>query len=217
MITETEQLEQALATACTEVGVAEHEVRAAHSLLAPLRDKGPIPHIHYLHSLRVGLTARAIGHTTHQDERALLLAGVLHDIGKAQVPVAILGKVNEWSRADQRIIQRHVMDGYRLLRGRFDFSAEIMLWHHRFQANGYPKVLPAPLHKYSHSTKAQIVEYGRLLALADVYDALHRPNNKFETGAPLTGLEIREKMLAFNPDRIPLVEMLYDTGVFATN
>jgi len=129
------------------------------------------------------------------------------------VPLRVLEKTDEWTALDQRIMQRHVLDGYRLLRDRFDFSAEVMLWHHRFQERGYPKRFPPPLHRYSTTTRALIVEYGRLLALADVYDALHRSNSKVKKGGGLTSGEIRTKMLEYNPDRGQLVRALYVSGV----
>ncbi len=56
---------------------------------------------------------------------------------------------------------------------------------------------------------------GRIVALADVYDALHRIDGKFEEKKALTGKEIREKMFEFNPDRKILVEALYKAEIFA--
>lgn len=212
MTPETQNLETAFEFACHEVGIKREDYNTIRSLLAPLRDKSPVTHAHYLHSLRVALTSRAIARLLHQEEKPALFAGALHDIGKTQVPLDILGETGEWTSRHQRAIEKHVMDGYRILRGKFDFSAEIMLWHHRFQARGYPKRLPKPLHGYGTPTRALIVEYGRILAIADVYDALHRPNAKF--GKTLTRGEIREMMLAYNPDQRKRIEALYDAGIF---
>jgi len=101
-----------------------------------------------------------------------------------------------------------------MLSGRFDFSAAIILWHHRFQADGYPKKLPKHLHVYAESSKLLIVEYGRIIALADVYDALHRANDKFGAKQELSGEEVRAKMFELNPDRKKLIAALYDSGIF---
>lgn len=207
----SESLEKAFYRACEEVGMKEEHMLKLRSMLAPLRDKSPITRAHYLHSLRVALVGRDIARFQHLDEKALLFAGALHDVGKAQVPLEVLGETGEWTPRHQLAMGRHVMDGYRMLRGVFDFSADIMLWHHRFQQNGYPKTLPKPLHGYGTPTKALIVEYGRMLAIADVYDALHRVNAKF--GRALSDDEIREKMLIFNPDRRPLIIDLYEHGI----
>lgn len=199
--------------ACDEVELKAPDKKALFSFLAPLRDKNVVTHVHYLHSLRVGMLARRIGQFTHNDERALLMAGVLHDLGKCQVCLDVLGKSEQWTEADTNAIKRHVMDGYRTLRGRFDFSADTMVRHHSFQQEGYPKKLPKLLHSYSATTKKLIEEHGRLVALADVYDALHRVNDKFGDKRALAGVEIKTLMLELNADRAKLVVDLYEAGI----
>ena len=200
---------------CDELGISDTNKMLLESFLTPLRDKSSVTHFHYLHSLRVGILARQIGHFIHHEEKPLLFAGVLHDLGKCQTPLHILGKTGSWSDEDQSAIEQHVMDGYRLLRGRFDISAEIMLWHHRFQENGYPQELPPFLHHYKETMKLLIREYGRIVALADVYDALHRADGKFGEKKELTAKEVKEKMFVFNPDRKKLISALYDAGIFS--
>ncbi|MDO8496710.1 MAG: HD domain-containing protein [bacterium] len=183
---------------------------SARGFLAVLKQKSEFT---YAHVLRVGLLARKIARFMHLDEKALFFAGIFHDLGKSQVPLSTLHKTAGWSPEDAKIMESHVIDSYRLLRDKFDFSAEIILWHHRFQKNAYPTELPSSLHQYSEGTKVLIQEYGRVLAIADVYDALHRKNNKFEEGESLTGEQIREKMLEFNSDRKELIEELYNVGI----
>jgi len=104
------------------------------------------------------------------------------------------------------------MNGYRMIKDRFDFTAEIVLLHHYFQALGYPTKLPPFLHKYSEGAKVMIKLCGYLLALADVYDALHRDNGR--TGSPLSGEAIKIKMFEHFADQHKLIEDLYDAGVF---
>ena len=213
-MTKGHAVEQCFFDACVEAGVKYDDKEALRGFLAPLRVNGSSAYPHYLHSLRVGLLSRAIGEFTHHEGRPLLLAGALHDLGKCQVALDVLGKSEGWTARDAKAIQRHVMDGYRMLSGRFDFSAAIILWHHRFQADGYPKKLPKHLHVYAESSKLLIVEYGRIIALADVYDALHRANDKFGAKQELSGEEVRAKMFELNPDRKKLIAALYDSGIF---
>lgn len=201
-------LEERLGQAFVRCGVSDDEQERITSFLAVLKLKDEAS---YRHSVRVGIVAGRIGEFMHLDARALLYAGLLHDAGKALTRLDTLQKTEDWTPADAEEMERHVMDSYRLLAGAFDFSAEIALWHHRFQRNGYPEELPEPLHEYSEGTKVQIAFYGRLLALADVYDALHRVNSRF--GA-ITGEQIREKMHQFNPDQRKLLDELYDNDVF---
>lgn len=198
---------------CSKVGVSETNQNHLRSLLSPLRNKSEVTRFHYEHSMRVGLLAMRIGEFIHHEPKPLLLAGALHDLGKCQTCLDILGKVGSWSDSDQEEMKNHVIDGYRLLRGRFDYTAEVMLWHHRFQEDGYPEVLPPFLHDYRKTTQLLIREYGRIVAIADVYDALHRVNEKPGEARALSPSEIHEKMFDYNPDRKKLVKALYKHGV----
>jgi len=180
------------------------------AFLEPLRVKDVAT---YEHSIRVGLLAQKIGRYIHLDPKALLYAGLLHDVGKAQTRLATLQKTEGWNEADTAEIMGHVMDGYRLIRDKFDFSAEIILWHHRFQPRGYPAQMPEALHGYSQGTQIMIPVYGRMLSLADTFDALHRVNDK-HGDIPITGAEIEQKMLTFHPDQKILVADLFKDGIF---
>lgn len=210
-----DETERLFGDACRELRISATNQAHLFSFLAPLKTKDEVTHFHYLHSLRVGLLARAIGRFTYHEEKPLFFAGVLHDLGKCQTPLHILGRTDSWDDEDQRVVESHVMDGYHLLSGRFDISAEIMLWHHRFQEDGYPEKLPPFLHRYNETTKLLIREYGRIVALADVYDALHRVDAKFGITRPLTGEEIQQKMFEMNPDRKKLIAVLYDARIFS--
>lgn len=193
-----------------ELRISEEIKESARNFLGILCSKSKYT---YAHSLRVGLLARRIARFMHLDEKALFFAGIFHDLGKSQVPLSTLHKTSGWNEEDAKIIESHVMDGYRLLRDKFNFSAEIILWHHKFQENAYPVELPPPLREYPQGVKILIQEYGRILAIADVYDALYRKNNKSEEGEELTGEEIRERMLELNGDRKELIVELYNVGI----
>lgn len=206
----TVPVEERLRWAFDELRLSNDQREGVVAFLHPLKVKDRAT---YEHSIRVGLLARRIARFMHLDERALLYAGLLHDTGKCQTWLGTLQKTEGWTPADTEEIKQHVLDGHRLIHGHFDFTAEVILWHHRFQAGGYPKKMPAPLHEYSEGTKTMIAFYGRILALADCFDALHRVNDKF--GA-LTGEQVEEKMIALNRDQRVLVEELYNAGVLTT-
>lgn len=193
-----------------ELRLNEDVKLSVRSFLAILKQKSEFT---YAHSLRVGCLARKIARFVHLPENALFLAGVFHDLGKSQTPLSTLHKTTGWSSEDAKIMETHVMDSYRMLRDKFDFSAAVVLLHHQFQPNAYPSELPTSLHDYSKATEVLIKECGRVLSIADVYDAMHRKNNKFEEGESLTGEQIREKMLEFHKDRKDLIEELYNVGI----
>lgn len=211
-MTETE-LEVTFWGTCSLVGISSTNQNHLRSILAPLREKSNITRFHYDHSLRVGMLAMQIGQFIHHEPKPLLFAGALHDLGKCQTCLDVLGKTGSWTVVDQEEMRSHVIDGYRLLRGRFDLTAEAMLWHHKFQEDSYPETLPPFLHDYQETTKLLIREYGRIVAIADVFDALHRVNEKSGEAKALTNLEIRQKMDEYNPDRKRLVAALYSAGI----
>lgn len=213
LASEIEILEAKFFSLCRELKIEPPNIKAMEVFLAPLKYKSPITSYHYGHSLRVGMLAVKIARFIHMEERAIFYAGILHDIGKCQVPLNILGKNGTLTEPEFKEIERHVIEGYRMLRGRFDFSAEIILWHHRFQLRRYPKKMPPKLHAYSLATQLLIEQAGRVLALADVFDALHRTNERYGP-RPLTSEQIKTKMLELNPDRRTLILALYEAGIF---
>ncbi|MEI8067966.1 MAG: HD domain-containing protein [Candidatus Shapirobacteria bacterium] len=205
------QAETQLSQTFKELKVNSQDEAAIGDFLGPLKEKDKNT---YEHCLRVALLAKEIGGFMELDEKALFFAGLLHDLGKLNVPMETLGKTDSWTKEDSKAVEKHVIDGYLLIKGRFDFTAEIILWHHKFQENKYPEFLPPYLHDYSVGTQAVIPEYGRILALADVYDALHRENSKFGERKTLSEVEIKDKMLEFNPDKLDLVNDLYTAKIF---
>jgi putative nucleotidyltransferase with HDIG domain len=172
----------------------------------------------YEHSVRVALLSCKIAEFMHLDQKASFYAGMLHDVGKSQTNPTTLKKTSGWTSEDSTEIMNHVMDGYRLIRGEFDFSAEIILWHHRFQANTYPAESPPLLHEYCCGTRVMIPFFGRVLALADQFDALHRVNDKFGTNGELSiGKTVKQRMFEHNIDQRVLVKELFDSGIFTTD
>ncbi|MFA6429703.1 MAG: HD domain-containing protein [Patescibacteria group bacterium] len=199
-----------------ELHIIEERRNAISALLAPLKLKCAVTHDHYEHSLRVAIVVRDIAKYLGLDQKALFYAGLLHDIGKIQTNIQTLGRTDGWSPADALEMTSHPMDGYRTLRGRFDFTAEVIVRHHQFQGNRYPEEPPPLLHEYSGATLATIMRYARILALADVYDAFHRVNSRDGIARILTGEEIKAGLLKANEDEHDLIERLYTAGILTT-
>lgn len=207
-------LDVQLNEAFSELNISSGQRIKALVLLKPLKEKSPSHREHYEHSVRVGFLAKKIGQFMNLDAKALFFAGLFHDLGKQEVDTELLGKTDPWTEEDKRRMQAHVLAGFNILKDKFDFSAEIIVRHHMFQPNRYPQVLPPFLHDYSEGTKTIIGEYARVLALADVYDALHRENSKFGEKRRLTDQEIEEYMIEHNPDKRKLIEDLYRADIF---
>lgn len=208
----------------TEVSFEDQE--DVWAFLEPLRTKGEGGKFHYYHCLRVGLLSREIaralnksvgesercGHARFQNERAALLAGLLHDIGKALVPKDTLEATCAWTQNDQIHMERHVDDGYRLLRDRFDFTAEVIVRHHRMQVNSYPAQLPEPLHRYKPETENSVENIAKILVIADIYDALHRINSG-TNGTAISSEKIKTKLKMSAPVKDFTIDFLYGEGI----
>lgn len=96
----------------------------------------------------------------------LALGGLLHDIGKINIPIDILHKPAKLSDEEFEIIKRHPKIGYNMLFGNQDISTaikQIVYQHHEnFDGSGYPRGL-------SHRSGYQLAQ---LIHICDVYEAL---------------------------------------------
>lgn len=99
-------------------------------------------------------------------------SAVLHDIGKVGVPDAILNKEGKLSKEEFSLMKEHCIIGYKAMFGAqrklgensfLRLAGEIALTHHeRWDGTGYPRGFCG----------TQIPISGRIVAVADVYDAL---------------------------------------------
>ena len=110
-----------------------------------------------------------------QKQELLLEAAPMHDIGKVGIPDAILLKPGRLTPEEFVIMKQHAAIGYELLNANsaplLKIAAEIALTHHeKYDGSGYPNGLSGE----------NIPLYGRIVAVADVFDALtsERPYKK---------------------------------------
>jgi PAS domain S-box-containing protein len=125
------------------------------------------------HQRRVTLLACAIAEELNLSEEqfdGLRMAGLIHDLGKINVPAEILSKTGPISDIERGMIQAHPQACHDLLK-HIDLPwpvAQIVLQHHeRMDGSGYP-----------HGLKGdEIMLEARILAVADVVEAMasHRP------------------------------------------
>ena len=121
----------------------------------------------YTHSVNVGVLCGLIGKWTgHQNLQGLILAGLLHDVGKTQIPLEILNKPSALTSPEIKVMRRHSELGYELAMGSGSINEEAMsgiLFHHeRLDGSGYPSGLRG----------IQIPQVSRVLAVADIFDSM---------------------------------------------
>jgi response regulator RpfG family c-di-GMP phosphodiesterase len=110
--------------------------------------------------------ARCMGLSVDQQD-LLLQAAPMHDIGKVGTPDVILLKPGKLTEAEFEIMKQHAVIGHEILiAGRsqlMQVAAEIAYTHHeKFDGGGYPRGLVGQA----------IPLFGRIVAVADVFDAL---------------------------------------------
>ncbi|MEO0475768.1 MAG: HD-GYP domain-containing protein [Planctomycetota bacterium] len=108
--------------------------------------------------------AEAIGLDAEEVER-IRIAGLVHDVGKIGVPEAVLCKAGRLTDDEFDQIKKHPRIGYNILKGipKIEDVLDGVLYHHeRWDGRGYPTRLAGEA----------IPLYGRILAVADTFDAM---------------------------------------------
>jgi len=113
------------------------------------------------------LLATYHGSLTEEDAETIFHAAPMHDIGKMTVPPEILHKPGRYTEQEFEIMKTHTTNAYQLLkyskRELMKAAAMIAHEHHeKWNGKGYPRALKG----------TEIHIYGRIVALADVFDAL---------------------------------------------
>ena len=120
------------------------------------------------HQRRVAKLCRAIATElgfSWEAIQGLRMAAAIHDLGKIQVPAAILNKPGPMSEPEMAIIRMHPRTAYDILKGiRFPWPvAETIYQHHeRLDGSGYPRQLKGN----------EILLEARILAVADVVESM---------------------------------------------
>ncbi|MBU1172109.1 MAG: HD domain-containing protein [Proteobacteria bacterium] len=129
----------------------------------------------YCHSVNVSILAMCFGLNiglSRQSVEILGICGLFHDLGKVDIPSEIIRKPGKLTREESRIIEKHSLYSVtkilklnaprelksRILRSPFEH-------HIKFNLTGYPRL----------NQKKPVSLFGRILAIADVFDAITSP------------------------------------------
>jgi putative nucleotidyltransferase with HDIG domain len=132
----------------------------------------------YMHSVAVCAMMVALARQLGLDEeqtRLAGLAGLMHDLGKAAMPMDVLNKPGKLTDVEFSVIKTHPVEGYRLLKAGKDVDEvvlDVCLHHHeKTDGSGYPKGLKAD----------EISLFAKMGAVCDVYDAI-TSNRPYKSG-----------------------------------
>lgn len=123
----------------------------------------------YAHSVNVAVIACIIGfglNLSSDDLEQLVMAGLLHDLGKLVIPREILNKPARLTSEEYDVMKSHSTISYEIIKERWDISAHVkaaVLYHHEnVDGSGYP----------DGKEGDEISLFTKILHVADVYDAL---------------------------------------------
>jgi HD superfamily phosphodiesterase len=174
---ERERLEDLVARRTEELESAQAETAMRLSRAIEFRDDDTGSHIE-----RVGIMSELLARAAGADEsfcRLIRMAAPLHDLGKVAAPDQVLLKPGALTKRERELMQAHAEIGHRLLADSssalLKLAASIARTHHeRIDGGGYSRRL--------HDDEIPLE--GRIVAIADVFDALTR-DRVYRTAVPV--------------------------------
>ena len=146
----------------------------------------------YTHCLNVGFINMLIAKWMNLDEESLkdvMQAGLLHDVGKCRISESILNKPIALTNDEFNEIKKHPAFGYEILESVTDVkptTAITALEHHeKASGKGYPQGLKSE----------DIHLFGRITAVADIYDAMTSNRVYHKRSSPFQVFGILEDMM----------------------
>ena len=150
------------------------------------------------HCMNVALICNVFAdwmHMSSMEKEIATVSGLLHDIGKLRIPDSIVKKAARLTDEEFDLIKTHPMEGYNIL---FESSFitgiqnAALMHHERVDGSGYPLGLKGP----------QIDKFAKMVAIADVYDAMTAARVYRGALCPFKVIEMFEKegLSMFDPE-----------------
>lgn len=147
----------------------------------------------YHHSVDVGIIAGCLslwmGRSYHEIEETIL-GGLLHDLGKALIPLKVLNKPGSLTDEEMHLVRFHSLRGYKFLKQYGDLSQSVLLCalqhHERIDGSGYPMAVKGD----------KIHPRAKMIAIADVFDAMTSARGYGKRATPYEAVEIMKQDMA---------------------
>lgn len=179
-----------------EVPVMQMQALADHKITLLVETIGALDYLQeirchsahtFQHSLNVAVIAGVLGKWCGYqgaELKNLILAGLLHDIGKIVIPANILDKPGGLSPDEFSIIKQHTWEGYKLVKISdkisYDVKMSILQHHERLDGSGYPFGLAGD----------EINAAAQLIAIVDIYEAMTSDRVYREKMTPFEALNV---------------------------
>lgn len=145
----------------------------------------------YSHLVNVSVYSMLLGKwmgLTKKQIREVILAGLLHDVGKAQVPLEILNKRGPLDEKEFEEMKKHTIYGYEMLRNNKEISMDIkravIMHHEKENGAGYPFGING----------SQKNLYSKIVTAADIFDAITSERVYRGRQTPFTAFKELEKI-----------------------
>ena len=122
----------------------------------------------YSHSLNVALICNIFAgwlRFSDADKELATACGLFHDVGKLQIPPEIIKKPGKLTAEEYKLVKTHTLESYKML-SQYNLPDEVknaaLMHHERCDGTGYP---------YGF-TSEKINKFAKLVAIADVYEAM---------------------------------------------
>jgi HD-GYP domain-containing protein (c-di-GMP phosphodiesterase class II) len=173
-----------------------------------------IKHVDYYtmeHSLNVCVLAIAFGRHLRMDKIDLVrlgTGGMLHDVGKMQIPDEVLNKPAKLTDEEFSVMSQHPEIGRRLLmksQGSLSYAVDVAFNHHeRMDGKGYPRGLFA----------RELSEYSRIISIVDAFDAMTSDRCYAKARSTLDALKIIYKERGVHFDEEYALEFIQLMGPY---
>ena len=160
----------------------------------------------FAHSINVALISYELAtwlNMSPRDKENVLLAGLVHDVGKLRIPLSILDKEGKLTKQEMSMIKKHCIYGQKILKeaGIEDDISIVALNHHeRFNGSGYPMGLKG----------GNITRYGSIIAIVDTFEAMTANRAYRRAMQPFTVTAIMTSNNGTDYDPKYLSEFLYN-------